>query len=54
MAAVEGLKFLDLQEYGADTQGSQYDFDDLTLPSQTQFTQTQVFSLFLEENVEFQ
>jgi hypothetical protein len=39
MAAVEGLNFLD---FGPDTQGSQYDANDFTLPSQSQFTQTQV------------
>lgn len=40
MAAVEGLRFLDL-DFGADTQGSQYEFNDFTLPSQSQLTQTQ-------------
>eukprot|EP00123_Amoebidium_parasiticum_P017682 comp23943_c0_seq1/m.42340 comp23943_c0_seq1/g.42340 ORF comp23943_c0_seq1/g.42340 comp23943_c0_seq1/m.42340 type:complete len:1071 (-) comp23943_c0_seq1:718-3930(-) len=37
---VGGLQFLDLDEYGGDTQGSQYDYHDFTLPTQTQ-TQTQ-------------
>lgn len=43
-AGLEGLKFLDL-DFGADTQGTQYEFNDFTLPSQTQFSQTQVRSI---------
>lgn len=39
---LEGLRFLDL-DFGADTQGTQYDYNDFTLPSQTQFSQTQVW-----------
>eukprot|EP00124_Ichthyophonus_hoferi_P000001 Ihof_evm1s1 gene=Ihof_evmTU1s1 len=38
---VGGLQFLDFDDYGGDTQGSNYDYHDFTLPSQTQPSQTQ-------------